>query len=190
MFTGIITHTASIRTHSIKNKSLYVTIEKPKGWKLVPGESIATNGVCLTVKKINTKDYVVELMPETISKTTFGISVPSRVNLERSLVLGDRFGGHIVTGHIDAIGKIEKIEQKGDSKVFTVSFPKSFKKFIVTKGSIAIDGVSLTVVSVINNFLTVSLVGYTLSHTILGDKKKGESVNLEFDILAKYVHNR
>lgn len=190
MFTGIITHTASVRIHSIKNKSLYITIQKPKGWKLVLGESIATNGVCLTVKKISSRDYIVELMPETISKTTFGISVPSRVNLERSLMLGDRFGGHIVTGHIDAMGKIESIKQEGNSKVFTISFPKSFKKFLAIKGSVAVDGVSLTVAGSKNNFFTVSLVDYTLSHTILGDRKKGDSVNLEFDILAKYVHNR
>ena len=190
MFTGIVTHIVKVRSHTIKNKSLYLTIEKPKSWKLDLGESIATNGVCLTVKKTSSKEYVVELMPETISKTTFGILIPARVNLERSLSLGDRMGGHLVTGHIDAIGKIEKIAQKGNSKIFFISFPKSFKKLVATKGSITVDGVSLTVVSVTGNIFSVSLVEYTLSHTILSEKKKGDQVNIEFDILAKYVHNR
>ena len=173
-----------------QNGSLFLTIEKPKGWKLALGESIATNGACLTVKKILPKEYIVELMPETTSKTTFGIAVPACVNLERSLMIGDRLGGHWVTGHIDAIGTIESIVSKGNSKVVTVSFPKAFKKYMATKGSVTIDGVSLTVVAVSGNRFSVSLVSYTTEHTTLGERVKGDKVNLEFDILAKYVHNR
>ena len=190
MFTGIVTHIQKIRSHAIKNGSLFLTIEKPKGWKLSLGESIATNGVCLTVKKNLAKEYIVELMPETINKTTFGIVVPAHVNLERSLMIGDRLGGHWVTGHIDAIGTIENIVSKGDSKIVTVSFPKAFKKYMVTKGSVTIDGVSLTVVAVSDNHFSVSLVSYTTEHTTLGKRGRGDKVNLEFDILAKYVHNR
>jgi riboflavin synthase len=190
MFTGIVTHTARIRSHATKNKSLFLTIEKPKDWKLSLGESIATNGVCLTVKKIASKEYIVELMPETTSKTTFGIAIPPMVNLERSLMMGDRLGGHLVTGHIDAIGRIEKIEVKGNSKIYSIYFPKFFQKFTAAKGSITVDGVSLTVVAVKGNIFSVSLVEYTTAHTTLGERHKGDQVNLEFDILAKYVHNR
>lgn len=191
MFTGIVTDVARVRAHRSGKKSLVLTVEKPKKWrKIILGESIATNGVCLTVSKINNAAYDVVLMAETLSKTTFGIFVPKRVNLERSLVVGDRLGGHMVTGHIDTIGRVASVQSVGDSKVLTISFPKKFRRLLVAKGSVSVDGVSLTVVSVHATSFSVSLVSHTLLSTTLGDLQKGSTVNLEFDILAKYALNR
>ncbi len=190
MFAGIITNTAKIKSHSAKKGSLYLHIEKPAKWKLSVGESINTDGVCLTVTKINRGDYEVELMSETLKKTIFGKTIPSRVNLERSLALGDKISGHFVTGHVDGVGTIEKIISRGTSKHFSISYPKEFRKLLAAKGSITVDGVSLTVVEVTPKHFSVALLPYTLKHTTLGAKKSGEPVNLEFDILAKYAKNK
>jgi riboflavin synthase len=190
MFTGIVTNVAKVKSHKIKNKSLILSIEKPKGWKLILGESIATNGVCLTVAKIGKSSYQVNLMSETLSKTIFGKFIPDRINLERSLKLGDRLGGHIVSGHIDTVGKVESVSKIGSSKVITISFPKKFSILVIPKGSITLDGVSLTVLRKNKGRFSVSLVEHTLKNTTLQELKKGSIVNLEFDILAKYVHNR
>jgi riboflavin synthase len=187
MFTGIITHTAKIRSHAEKNKSLFLTIAKPASWKLTVGESVATNGVCLTVKKSSPKDYSVELMPETLSKTTFGKKIPDTVNLERSLRLSDRVSGHFVTGHIDAIGRIISLHNHGTSRTLSISYPKAYRSLLIPKGSITIDGVSLTIVSMTSSSFTVAILDYTLKATTLGEKAKNDSVNLEFDILAKYA---
>ncbi|MDE2031105.1 MAG: riboflavin synthase [Patescibacteria group bacterium] len=189
MFTGIITKKGKVISSTKKNNSCFLTIEKPKGWKIKEGESIVTDGVCLTVKKINNKNYISELMEETLKKTTFGKIVPQYVNLEQSLRLTDRLSGHFVTGHIDTVGVIKKISRSGTSSLYTISFPKSFQKLIVKKGSIAIDGVSLTVVDTHPGIFSVAILPYTLEKTTLGDKKVGMSVNLEFDILAKYIQN-
>jgi len=186
MFTGIISSVAKIEKSEHKNGSLFFTIEKPKNWQIKIGDSIATNGICLTVIKVNQKNYVVELMPETLSKTSFSKIIPSKVNLERPLKLNDKVDGHFVLGHIDAVGKIVKITKQGKSNLYQISFPKIFAKLVVTKGSITVDGISLTIVKVFKNDFTVALMDYTLKHTTLGQKKNNDYVNLEFDILAKY----
>lgn len=186
MFTGIVEAKASVRS-SNKKGSLFLTIEKPKNWKIKAGDSISMDGVCLTVKKIGSFDFTSELMPETLSKTYFGRQVPKKVNLERSLRVGSRLGGHFILGHVDTVGKIEEVKFSGLSKIDKISFPKQFAKFVAQKGSISVDGVSLTVVDVGANWFTVSLVDYTVKHTTLGEKKKGGLVNLEFDMLAKYL---
>jgi riboflavin synthase len=186
MFAGIITNTAKIKSHSAKKGSLFLNIEKPSKWKLSIGESVNTDGVCLTVTKINKGSYDVELMSETLTKTTFGKNLPSEVNLERSLSFGDKISGHFVTGHVDGMGKIEKIMKRGTSKHFFISYPKQFRSLLAKKGSITVDGVSLTLVEVTAKYFSVALLPYTLSHTTLGIKTAGERVNLEFDILAKY----
>ncbi len=190
MFTGIIAQKAKVVTNAVKHRSLFLSIEKPKGWKLSLGESISVQGVCLTVKGITKKEYAVELMPETLKKTAFGESVPKEVNLERSLVYGNRLSGHFVTGHIDAVGKVEKIIRKGRSQVFYISYPKKFRRLLVEKGSVAVDGVSLTVVETTLKDFSVALLPYTLTHTTLGKKEKGAPLNLEFDILAKYLYRK
>lgn len=187
MFSGIIKAVAQVRKAKKKNGSLFLIIEKPKGWIIKPGESIATNGVCLTVKKVNKDDYLTELMPQTLKKTSFGKQIPQKVNLEQSLRLVDKLGGHLVLGHVDAVGKMQNIIWKDTSKIYRFSFPKKFAKLIAEKGSIAVDGISLTVVDVGKDWFTVSLVDYTTRHTTLGKKKIGDLVNLEFDIIAKYL---
>lgn len=187
MFSGIIHAISKIEKKELKNDSLFLTIKKPIGWKIKRGDSIATDGVCLTVKKVLKNLYVTELMPETLDKTYFLNNTYTYVNLEKSLTLKDALDGHLVTGHVDTIGTIAEIKKRGQSKIFKVYFPKKFTKYVVEKGSIAVDGISLTVVDVGINWFTVSLVEYTLEHTILGMKKVHEEVHLEFDILAKYL---
>ena len=188
MFSGIISAIAKIEKTSTKNGCLFLTIKKPKGWKIKPGDSIATNGTCLTVKTVNKNNYTTELMPETLDKTYFSTIYPTEVNLERSLKLSDFMDGHLVTGHIDTVGKITEIIKKGDSKIYKINFAKKFTKLLADKGSVAVDGISLTVVQTKQNWFTISLVDYTLTHTTLGQKKVGDLVHLEFDILAKYIN--
>lgn len=187
MFSGIISAVSKIKNSRVKDDSLFLTIEKPAGWRIMPGDSLNTNGVCLTVKEISKTDYTTELMTETLKKTTFGKEIPKFVNLEGSLRLSDLLDGHLVLGHVDTIGRIEEIISSSRSKVYKFSFSEKFSQLVAEKGSIAIDGISLTVVEVGRNWLTVSLVDYTIKHTTLGTKKKNDLVNLEFDILAKYL---
>lgn len=187
MFTGIIKTVAKVKKAEKQNGSLFFIIQKPQGWKIKTGDSIATDGACLTAIKVNQKNYTVELMPETLHKTSFGKKIPTAVNLEPALKLKDKVDGHFVLGHVDAIGRIEKITKQGLSLVYQISFPKSFAKLAVDKGSIAVDGISLTVVKVLKNSFTVALMAYTLNQTTLGRKKVNEPVNLEFDIIAKYL---
>ncbi len=187
MFTGIIKARAQVKKAENRDGSLFLTIATPKSWRIKPGDSVATDGVCLTVKKVGRGAYLTELMPETLSKTSFGERVPTKVNLEPSLKFSDLLGGHLVLGHVDAAGKIESIKVQGASKVYKVSFPKQFDKFVADKGNVAVDGVSLTIVKAKKNWFTVSLVDYTLKHTVLGIKQTGQIVNLEFDLIAKYL---
>lgn len=189
MFTGIIQAVAGIKKAERKDGSLFLTVEKPKGWKLKPGDSVATDGVCLTVRDVLASAYTTELMGETLKVSAFGVRVPQKVNLEPSLKFGDTMDGHIVLGHVDAIGKIMKIEKRGRAKLYTVSYPRKFSRLVAAKGAIAVDGVSLTVVDALTGSFSVSLVDYTLKHATLGEKKTGELVNLEFDIIAKYARN-
>ncbi|MDP3725308.1 MAG: riboflavin synthase [Nanoarchaeota archaeon] len=186
MFTGVIRAVSDVRKSEKRRGSLFLEIQKPRAWKVKIGDSVAVNGTCLTIKKIQRGMMVFELMPETLSKTTFGKIVPRAVNLELPLRLSDRLDGHFVTGHVDTVGKITDIKKRGVSKVFDISFPRKFAKLVVPKGSIAIDGVSLTIVAAFLSRFSVSLVSYTLKNTILGERKVGDVVNLEFDILAKY----
>lgn len=190
MFTGIIEHKAKVLESKRKPSGLVLSIQKPAGWKLKLGDSVATDGACLTVKALAKNSYEAELMKETLSKTSFGKKAPMTVNLERPLKWGSRLDGHIVLGHVDTVGVIKKITKQGSSKVFSISFPAKTKKLVVSKGSVAVDGISLTVASAKKNLFSVALVPYSLKHTTLGDKKVGDLVNIEFDILGKYVLGR
>lgn len=187
MFTGIIKNITTIEHSETKNGSLFLTIQKPQDWQIHEGDSICTNGVCLTVKTIQGNTYTTELMTETLNKTTYGKEVPQKVNIEQSLRMGDTLDGHLVFGHVDSIGEILDIKPVDNSRIYKFSFPKENANLLAPKGSIAVDGISLTVVDVGEDWFTVSLVDYTINHTSLGDKKIGEKVNLEFDMLAKYV---
>lgn len=188
MFTGIITNTTQVITSTPEGDGLVITLAKPRSWNdLELGESVATNGVCLTVATITGNEYTCHLMAETLHKTTFGICLPQMVNLERAMRADTRLGGHFVQGHVDGVGTVKSITT-ADGTNIAIVFDLKDAPLVVYKGSVAIDGVSLTVSGVEENILTVSLVPYTLSHTTLGKLKEGDSVNLEFDIIGKYIH--
>lgn len=189
MFTGIITDLAEVREVSRTESGLTLAFKRPAEWDDISlGESIATNGVCLTVSAIGPDEYECYLMAETLAKTSFGISVPGTVNLERSLRADSRLGGHFVQGHVDSRGTVTSIENTDDSRI--IIKPERFdRRLVVYKGSIAIDGVSLTVSAVIDDGFEVSLIPHTLQHSTLGNLKVGDAVNIEFDILGKYIAN-
>ena len=194
MFTGIIKRVSKVFKVCKEKGSLFVEIKIPKGWKIKLGESISVNGVCSTVTKVNKaskvrKDtFAVEYMPETIKKATVGnFQKGTEVNLERSLRLGDLMDGHIVQGHVDCVGRIIEIKKVQQSVVMKIQVPKEFAKFLAPKGSVSIDGISLTIVESKKDWFTVSLVSYTLENTNLGKTKIGEKVNIEVDAIAKYL---
>lgn len=188
MFTGIIKKTSTITNIAEKNGSLFVSLNKDSDWQVELGQSISINGVCSTVKSFTKNSFLVEYMPETIKKTTVGkYKKDDLVNLETSLNLNTMLDGHIVQGHVDTTAKVIEIKSLKDSKILKFKLPTKFMKFIVDKGSIAIDGVSLTVVDTGKDWFTVSLVSYTIEHTRFQKTQKGDLVNIETDILAKYM---
>lgn len=187
MFTGIITDTTHITDSQKHADGLTLQFEKPKTWDdLIIGESIATDGVCLTVASIDDATYSCVLMPETLRLTSFGKHVPTHVNLERSLKLSDRMGGHVVQGHVDHLGKVTKIT-KNNGVNLHISYDPAYDNLVVKKGAVTINGVSLTIASVANNVLSVALVPHTLEHTTLSQLEIGSLVNLEFDVVGKYI---
>jgi riboflavin synthase len=190
MFTGIIKKLSTVLNVQNKKGSLFVSIQKPAGWKIGLGDSISINGVCSTVKEMDKKSFMVEYMPETLKKTTVGEFVKgTKVNLEKSLKMSDLLDGHLVQGHVDCRGKIIEIKKVKESKVMKISVPQKFMKLIAPKGSVSVDGISLTVVDTGSNWFTVSLVSYTLDNTNLGSVKEGDEVNIETDVIAKYIFN-
>ncbi len=189
MFTGIIKSNGKVRNILAESKGLYVWIQKPTGWKIKTGDSINVDGICSTVKRMRDGSFEVEYMPETIKKTTAGFfKKGTQVNLEPSLRANDRLDGHLVQGHIDTTGDVKELKKDGKSIILKVGFPKQYRKFIAEKGSVAINGVSLTVVAVGGNLFTVSLVSYTLKHTNLQNLRKGDRVNIEVDVLVRYLY--
>lgn len=190
MFTGIIKKVSKVEKVSLKKGSLFVEVEKPSGWKIKEGESISINGVCSTARKINNKIFEVEYMPETIKKTTVGsFEKGTIVNLEKSLKMDDLLDGHMVQGHIDTQGKIIEKKKVQESEIVKVRVPKKFMVFIAPKGSVSIDGISLTVVDTGKDWFTVSLVSYTIDNTNMHALDRGDEVNIETDVLAKYIYN-
>jgi riboflavin synthase len=152
------------------------------------GDSIATNGVCLTVKEKSLNSFKAEVMGETLAKSNLGnLKVGDKLNLERALRLSDRLGGHIVSGHIDGVGTIVSINEESNGTWFTISAPKEVLKYVIYKGSIGIDGISLTVAYVDDEVFKVSVIPHTLDNTILPYKKVNSKVNLECDLIGKYV---
>jgi riboflavin synthase len=154
------------------------------------GDSIAVNGTCLTAVSFSNSEFSVDLSPETMRRTSLSqLTEGSRVNLERALSASDRMGGHIVQGHVDATGRITSIKPDGDSIIFRVRVPKRLDKYIVEKGFVAVDGISLTVVKRGASSFTLAVIPYTLENTNLAVLSEGDQVNLEADILAKYVES-
>jgi len=190
MFTGIISKTSKIIKIKSNKSGLFLQVLNNFG-KVKLGESINVNGVCSTVKKSG-RSISFEYMPETLKLSNLGLlKKDDTVNIEQSMRLGDRLDGHILLGHIDGKGEILNTEKEGNSRVFNIKVPdKKFIKFLVHKGSVAVEGISLTIVKVLHNFFVVKIIPYTLEHTNLKYKKKGDFVNLEFDILAKYANQK
>ncbi len=155
---------------------------------ITPGASLGVNGVCLTVTAFTADSFDIDIMPETLKRTNLGqLKVGDKVNLERPLTLAGRLGGHLVQGHIDATGRITAVNPVADSLLITFEAPPEVMRYIVEKGFIAVDGISLTVAARTSSSFQVSLVGYTRGRTTLASKKPGDTVNLEADIIAKYV---
>lgn len=189
MFTGIVEELGIVRSISKSANSIKINIGATKVIEDVKmGDSIAVNGVCLTVVEYSPNHFVADVMPETVAKTNLKeLKANSLVNLERALSLGARLGGHLVQGHVDAIGTILKKETLDIAIIYKINAPNSILKYIVPKGSIAIDGISLTIVELINDSFTVSLIPHTAKNTTLGQKEPGDRVNIESDIIGRYV---
>lgn len=189
MFTGIIEEIGEIQSVKRGEKSSKLIIKASEVLKDTKiGDSICTNGVCLTVTSINSKNFEADVMAETLRKSNLGDLKPlDKVNLERALSIKGRLGGHIVSGHIDGIGKILSFIKEDNAVWITIKAPLEILRYIVLKGSIAIDGVSLTVAYVDDEVFKVSIIPHTGEETILLKKKIGETVNLECDVIGKYV---
>lgn len=187
MFTGIIEETGTIRKIVGQSGSIEIKANKVlSGTQL--GDSIAVNGVCLTVTAIGHDGFTADVMAETLRRTNLGrLTIGSSVNLERAMASGDRFGGHIVSGHIDGTGTIQSLQREGNAVWVTIAAPASILRLIVMKGSIAIDGISLTVAYVDESVFKVSIIPHTGEETTLLTRKPGDIVNLENDIVGKYV---
>jgi len=189
MFTGIIEEVGTVKAVQHSGSNSFIRIEAKKIMEDIHlGDSIAVNGVCLTVTHFDSTTFQADVMNETLSRSSLGsLRNGSPVNLERAMAAGGRFGGHIVSGHIDGTGTVSNIRNDGIAVWYTISANADILRYIVEKGSIAIDGISLTVAKVTDNSFSVSIIPHTASVTILGTKKIGDIVNLENDIVGKYV---
>jgi riboflavin synthase len=187
MFTGIIKEILKPVKFVRNSDSVLVTFKIPEGWNLEEGESINIDGVCSTVTEIG-ETFTVFYMAETLAKTTLNsLDKTHQFNLERSLTLESLVGGHLVAGHIDTTAEVKSVETEGESEILTFNLDKEFIKYLIYKGSVAINGVSLTVTTVNDESFSVSLIPHTLQKTNLNDLKVGESVNIEVDLIAKYI---
>ena len=188
MFTGLIEDLGKV--NNINKFEGYWNIEiKTQLDDIKVGDSIAVNGVCLTVVTLGKKNISFDIITESLDKSNFSdLNVGEYVNLERCLRLSDRLGGHIVQGHVECVGKITSIENLIDGQViFEVSFDKRFLKYCIYKGSITLDGISLTIMEILKSSIKVSIIPHTLKNTCLGFKKVNSSLNIETDLIAKYV---
>ena len=193
MFTGIIEHQGIIDSLGLSSEGGRITIHAPTvAPSLAVSNSIAVNGCCLTIVDLHNGRLSADLSVETIVKTSFGakggeLKKGARVNLEQPLTAGKEFGGHFVLGHVDTVGRVTHLSPQGENWWFGVEVPQEFARYIVPKGSITIDGISLTVARWQNNIAEVAVIPYTYEHTNIRDRKPGDAVNLEADILGKYV---
>ena len=189
MFAGLIQQTGTLtRREMLAGGPRLVIIGAPWHPPLTLGESMAVNGVCLTIAQIQGKNIVCDILQETLDRTTLGGKRPgTALNLERALRLGDPLGGHLVTGHVDGIGIVSRRQAKGRDWIFQVSCGTELLNGMVLKGSIAIDGVSLTITELDEHSFTVALIPFTYAHTALGNLKAGDAVNLETDIIGKHI---
>ncbi len=191
MFTGIIQGTGKLLAKRSVGGGFRFDLEA--GFDLdepIEGESIACCGVCLTAYNMNGRRFSVDVSPETLAKTRLGkVTVGNMVNMERALKLSDRLGGHLVSGHVDCMANVKSREAVGDYTIFTFSLPEAYSRYIIEKGSVTIDGISLTVNSCEPGLFSVSIIPHSLKMTTLGALKAGDEVNIEVDVIGKYIEN-
>ncbi|RFS21000.1 riboflavin synthase [Chitinophaga silvatica] len=188
MFTGIIETLAEVVTTKRDGGNLIITMKTPLANELKIDQSVAHNGVCLTVTNIQDNTYQTIAVAETLQKTNLGQLIPTQhVNLERAMVFNGRIDGHLVQGHVDSVGECISVKEQDGSWLYRFRFPEEFAALIVEKGSICMNGISLTVFDVTKNEFSVAIIPYTYSHTNVPQIMPGSLVNLEFDILGKYV---
>ncbi|MCT7565440.1 riboflavin synthase [Aliarcobacter butzleri] len=182
MFTGLIREMAKV----VSFKNNFLTLKAKYHPKI--GDSIAINGACLTVVKITNETFTVELSPES-QKILAMENYKNEVHIEPAMMMGDRFEGHIVQGHVDCLGTVKTIKQNGNSTDFFISLPKEYSKYIIAKGSVTIDGVSLTVNEVLKDEFRLTIIPHTIENTLFKNYKVGTKVNLETDMFARYIYN-
>jgi riboflavin synthase len=193
MFTGIIEHFGTIESLILGDTGGRVTIHAPTvAGSLAVSRSVAVNGCCLTVVALENGRFSADLSGETIRKTSFGAGAAGlrqglRVNLEQPLTAGKEFGGHFVLGHVDTVGRVTGLKAEGDNWWYEVRVPAEFASYVVPKGSITIDGISLTVARWFDGVAAIAVIPYTYEHTNIRDRKPGDAVNLEGDVIGKYV---
>ena len=188
MFTGIIEDLGTITALNNDKDNLHITVSSNITEELKIDQSVAHNGVCLTVVSLDKDEYVVTAIKETLDKTNLGqLEVNATVNLERAMKLGDRLDGHIVQGHVDQTAICMKVSEKNGSWFYTFSYDAALNNVTIEKGSVTVNGVSLTVVNYKSNEFSVAIIPYTYEHTTFKYLKKGNLVNLEFDVIGKYV---
>lgn len=190
MFSGIIQSLGTVEKITHLDESAEMVIRSGSEMSdFELGESIAVNGVCLTVREAGRNDFTVDLGTETLNRTSFKeVQSGSKVNLERSLTPSQKISGHFVSGHIDQVGKIVEIQNKTGEVLFRFEHPAELRPFIIEKGSVAVDGISLTVFSCRDDRFSVSIIPFTIEHTNLGSRKIGDLVNIECDMIGKYVY--
>lgn len=189
MFTGIIEELGTIKGVRKQSECMRLSVSAKvvmDGMKT--GDSIAVNGACLTVTEFDNTSFTADVSGETVNRTNIGkLRIGDKVNLERPMKLSDRLGGHLVSGHVDAVGLIRGMTKKGDVSVFTFEAPKDISKYLISKGSVAVDGISLTVNDITGSTFSITVIPHTIKMTTLGFKKIGAAVNLEADMIGKYI---
>ena len=190
MFSGIVSNVGIINQIIRKHEGAILTVRGGDDFRgFASGESIAVNGVCLTVRDSTKDTFTVDLSTETLSRTCFkNIEDRANVNLERSLTPSDKISGHFVSGHIDCVGHITSIDHKSGEIIFRFEYPVEYTPYIIEKGSVAVDGISLTAFSCLDNKFSVSIIPFTFSHTNLASRKMGDTVNIECDMIGKYIY--
>lgn len=187
MFTGIVEEVGAIARRSGADLSILAEVVL-EGIQV--GDSIAVNGACLTVSAFDDNGFTAQVSPETAERTTLGAArVGDAVNLERAMAMGDRFGGHFVQGHVDGIGRVYSVQNQGDFALWRFRAPDEVARYLVPKGSIAVDGISLTIVEPAGDTFGVAIIPETVSRTILGAKRPGDPVNLEADVIGKHIYH-
>ncbi len=191
MFTGLIANLGEVEAVEATGDGARLRVRTPLASELAAGDSVAVNGVCLTATTVEGEGFAADVVSETLRRSSLGaLAAGAPVNLELPLRAADRLGGHVVQGHVDGVGEVVDVVDEGFSRVVTVAVPDGLERYVVEKGSIAIDGISLTVAALQDGRLSIAVIPETLERTTLGAAQPGRPVNLEVDVLAKYVERQ